>query len=325
MNRFKKVISILFAILLCITSCNVTSIAFADSTQNTDYGSVSDDSQKLFSKLFFSNNEDVEKIISYFDTETNKGIELPLIKNININEIINELNLNTNYVETNCIIENVYIIEDYVENDKINDATQGQNLLDNVGGLFSEQRDFNFVVQPLWDKDTFHKNKTTSLAESYFSKTVAAKIGQYNREVDIKYSSGKGAIGLGDKSNQYIHFNEYASGSEDSRDYAASTWFIACELAWKQGKKETAYMYLGYALHPLQDKEAHGQIGRGKKIPSHTYIIGSNRHHADDETGWEWTNSSRTELKAVSGSRVRYNAAVSVTKTWLSKYKNILK
>lgn len=72
-------------------------------------------------------------------------------------------------------------------------------------------------------------------------------------------------------------------------------------------------MYLGYALHPLQDKEAHGQIDRGEKYPAHTYIVGSNRHHADDETDWEWTNSNRNELK-VPGSRARYNATVSVTK-----------
>lgn len=32
-------------------------------------------------------------------------------------------------------------------------------------------------------------------------------------------------------------------------------------------------MYLGYALHPLQDKEAHGQIGRGKSTPQHLYLI----------------------------------------------------
>lgn len=35
----------------------------------------------------------------------------------------------------------------------------------------------------------------------------------------------------------------------------------------------------------------------GEKYPAHTYIVGSNRHHADDETGWEWTNSNRNELK----------------------------
>lgn len=42
-----------------------------------------------------------------------------------------------------------------------------------------------------------------------------------------------------------------------------------------------------------------------------------------DETGWEWTNSNRNELKRVPGSRVRYNATVSVTKTWLAKYSKI--
>ena len=47
-------------------------------------------------------------------------------------------------------------------------------------------------------------------------------------------------------------------------------------------------MYLGYALHPLQDKEAHGQIGRGKSTPQHlvSYTKGDNITHADDKTGW---------------------------------------
>ena len=170
-----------------------------------------------------------------------------------------------------------------------------------------------------------HRDDTTSLAKSYFSAAVAEKIGKYNREVDIKYSSGWGAIT--GSANQYVHFNEYASGSDDSRDYAASAWFVASELAWKKGQKENAYMYLGYALHPLQDKEAHGQIGRGKSTPQHlvSYTKGDNITHADDKTGWEWTNSSRNALKAVSGSKKRYNAAVAVTKQYLAQCSKIFK
>ena len=42
-----------------------------------------------------------------------------------------------------------------------------------------------------------------------------------------------------------------------------------------------------------------------------------------DETGWEWTNSNRNELKKVPGSRGRYNATASATKTWLAKYSKI--
>lgn len=64
-----------------------------------------------------------------------------------------------------------------------------------------------------------------------------------------------------------------------------------------------------------------------KKTPQHliSYTKGDNITHADDETGWEWTNSNRNALKKVSGSRKRYNAAVSVTRTYLSQYKKILK
>ena len=233
--------------------------------------------------------------------------------------------MQTNYNETVCIIDNLRRIDEYVEEEKINDATTGSSLSDPFGGMLTKDMDAQPGIQPLWNKDTVHKNKTTEIAKKYFSSTVATKIGNYDREVDIKYSSGWGAIT--GSANQYIHFNQYASGSEDSRDYAATTWFVACSLAWQKGQKENAYMYLGYALHPLQDKESHGQIGRGKSIPQHlvSYTSGDNITHADDETGWEWTNSSRNALKKVSGSRVRYNAAVSVTDKYLKQYAGVLK
>lgn len=246
------------------------------------------------------------------------------IEALNIYNIISELDLNTDAQETICILKNIIEINDYVEEEKIADATAGFNMFDHIGGLFSEELSLNGGVQPLWGTGV-HRDDTTSLAKSYFSAAVAEKIGKYNREVDIKYSSGWGAIT--GSANQYVHFNEYASGSDDSRDYAASAWFVASELAWKKGQKENAYMYLGYALHPLQDKEAHGQIGRGKSTPQHlvSYTKGDNITHADDKTGWEWTNSSRNALKAVSGSKKRYNAAVAVTKQYLAQCSKILK
>lgn len=246
------------------------------------------------------------------------------IEALNIYNIISELDLNTDAQETICILKNIIEINDYVEEEKIADATAGFNMFDHIGGLFSEGLSLNGGVQPLWGAGV-HRDDTTSLAKSYFSAAVAEKIGKYNREVDIKYSSGWGAIT--GSANQYVHFNEYASGSDDSRDYAASAWFVASELAWKKGQKENAYMYLGYALHPLQDKEAHGQIGRGKSTPQHlvSYTKGDNITHADDKTGWEWTNSSRNALKAVSGSKKRYNAAVAVTKQYLAQCSKILK
>lgn len=131
-------------------------------------------------------------------------------------------------------------ITDNVEN------SQQENIL--FGKLFLKKKKILIKLQHIWNKDTVHKDATTTIAEDYFSAPVAAKIGQYNREVDVKYSSGVGAIS--GSPNQYIHFNEYASGSDDSRDYAAATWFIASELAWDKGQKENAYMYLEYAPSP---------------------------------------------------------------------------
>lgn len=77
----------------------------------------------------------------------------------------------------------------------------------------------------------------------------------------------------------------------------------------------------------LPKKEAHGQIGSGKSIPQHlvSYTKGDNITHADDKTGWEWTNSSRNALKEVSGSRKRINAAKSITIQYLDQFSKILK
>lgn len=322
MTKVKKAFCSLVAFILCITSLGIPVSAVAN-TDDTSVCSVSEENHILFSRLFFDNHEDIEKLTEYFNDDAAMKTDFQSIETLDIDNIISELGLNTNTEETICILKNIFEINEYVEEEKIADATEGFFPLDHIGGLFSEEPTIN-GVQPLWGAGV-HRDDTTSLAKSYFSTTVAEKIGKYNREVDIKYSSGWGAIT--GSANQYIHFNEYASGSDDSRDYAASVWFVACSLAWKNGNKEDAYMYLGYALHPLQDKEAHGQIGRGKSTPQHlvSYTKGDNITHADDKTGWEWTNSSRNALKAVSGSTKRFNAAKSVTIQYLDQYSKILK
>lgn len=324
MKKLSKLTALLLAFALCLSTMSAfAGAANEENNENQDY--ITDtDSKKMFAKLFFNYNEDVEKIISYFDSNILNENEIPNLSDINVNRMIEDLQLNTDYEETVCIIKNIFELDNYVKTEQIKDATTGINLFDNVGGLFSKQFEFGNTIQPLW-KEPVHNTDTVTLAKNYFSDENAKKIGKYNAEVDIKYSSGFGAII--NSPNQYIHFNQYASGSEDSRDYAASAWFVASELAWKNGQTENAYKYLGYALHPLQDKEAHGQIGRGKKTPQHVleYIEGDNIPKADYPTGWEWTNGNRNALKEVPGSRVRYNKAVAVTKEWLSKYSSILK
>lgn len=332
MKFSKKVISIFSALMMIIVSVSPITV-YAEDVQINNELILNDEiiaeneksqSEIQFANLFFTKNEDVEKIIAYYDYELANTNTVPATDIGSVNYIIGELQLNTNCEETICIIQNIFEIDEYVDEEKINKAIQGIITPDNIDSFFYTPEPVFNPIQPAWGSEV-HNNKTTELAKSYFSDTVAAKIGKYNREVDLKYSSGIGAIT--GSPNQYIHFNEYASGSEDSRDYAAATWFVASELAWDKGQTENAYMYLGYALHPLQDKESHGQIGRGKSTPQHIvpYTKGDNITHADDVTGWEWTNTSKNALKAVGGSKVRYNKAVSVTKTWLSKYKEILK
>lgn len=319
----KKIICSILAIVIC--TMNIAFPISANATIKTTESTANiQEDQILFGKLFFEKKDDIDKITTHFNSEISNGT-IPTLSQIDINQLINNLNLNTDYEETVCIVKNIISIDEYVDEEKIKNATTGNSISDPLGGMLSKIPKVSSEIQPFWNKDTVHRDDTTTIAKDYFNSTVATKIGKYNREVDIKYSSGTGAIT--GSPNQYIHFNEYASGSDDSRDYAAATWFIACELAWNKGQTENAYMYLGYALHPLQDKESHGQIGRGKKTPQHlvSYTSGDNITHADDVTGWEWTNSSRNALKKVSGSKKRYNAAVSVTRTYLSQYKNILK
>lgn len=320
MKKIKSTLCLILSVLVCVICISGNMTALADNN-NIDTNSALSDIQSneiLFGNLFFNNHEDVEKLISYYDSNLQNIDSFSQLENVN--DIIDELQLNTNLEETICIIQNICEINEYVQENKLNDATTSFSpneigILDNIN---------EFSVQPFWS-GSFHKTKMIELAEEYFPSDVAAKIGKYNRDVDIYYSSGVGAIA--NRQNQYIHFNQYASGSEDSRDYAASTWFVASELAWKNGKREDAYKYLGYALHPLQDKEAHGQIGRGKPTPQHLkeYVSGDNIKNADAETGWVWRNSSRNSLDYSQGSRTRYNAAVNVTKEWLEKFKNILK
>ncbi len=319
----KKTICSILAIVICLSSMCFPISTTAAQPQAVSATENTQDDRILFSKLFFEKKENIDKVTAYFNEEISTGT-IPSLNEIDIHRLINNLNLDTNYDETVCIVKNIISIDEYVDEEKINDATTGISLSDPMGGMLSKIPDKGFGIQPLWDKDTVHRNKTTQIAKKYFNSDVADDIGKANRDVDIKYSSGVGAIT--GSANQYIHFNEYASGSDDSRDYAAAAWFVACELAWNKGQKSNAYMYLGYALHPLQDKESHGQIDRGAKRPQHLIDKnGDNRSKADKETGWEWTNSKRNALKAVSGSRKRYNAAVSVTETYLKKYKSILK
>lgn len=320
----KKTICLILAMVICLSSVYFpVSVSAAEPKVVSAEVSTQED-RILFSKLFFEKKENIDKVTEYFNDEISNGT-IPLLSEIDIYQLIDELNLDTDYDETVCIVKNIISIDEYVEEEKINDATTGISLSDPMGGMLSKFQDEHFGIQPLWDKDTVHKSKTVQIAKKYFNNNnVADAIGNANREVDIKYSSGFGAIT--GSANQYIHFNEYASGSEDSRDYAAATWFIACELAWNKGQKSDAYKYLGYALHPLQDKESHGQIDRGAKRPQHLIDKnGDNRRKADKETGWEWTNSKRNALKAVPNSTKRYDAAVSVTETYLKQYKNILK
>ena len=104
----KKILCILLTVIMCVMSSGVAFSVSAEENKEIDVANISADSRQLFSKLFFENNDDVEKVIDYFDSHSD------IDKITCIDEIIENLNLNTNYEETYCIIENLYFIDDYV-------------------------------------------------------------------------------------------------------------------------------------------------------------------------------------------------------------------
>lgn len=252
----------------------------------------------------------LKKTVSYIcDLKQSDGI-------VDVMDFIDNLELNFTQEELNCVIENVYEIGEYVAEDTSMDVINSEKTpFDKIGEP---------EIEPMWDKDDYHVDVTRVVASNFFDSTVARKIGEYDRQVDIDYSAIDAFFG--GKPEIYIHFNGYLTGGNDTRDEAAAKWFVSSELAWKNGNKEEAYKYLGFALHPLQDKEAHGQIGRGLKRPQHAIdLLGQNINKADELYGWEWTDSNRVALKSVPGSVVRYVAATNVTKEYLGKYAKILK
>ncbi len=92
---------------------------------------------------------------------------------------------------------------------------------------------------------------------------------------------------------------------------------------WKGKHKETALKKLGYGLHAIQDISAHGQIGRGNKIPQHIAVSSSHKNwlsHADTVKGYVWQNSSRNGLKSKKGDLTRLFEAQRDTYNYLEKF-----
>ena len=72
----------------------------------------------------------------------------------------------------------------------------------------------------------------------------------------------------------------------------------------------------------LQDIEAHGQIDRGDIVPDHLgNVNGDNRGKADSASGYEWTNNNKNRLKYVRNSKKRQNAAKSITKKYIKRFR----
>lgn len=175
-----------------------------------------------------------------------------------------------------------------------------------------------------WAKNT-HKSITLKIAEKFFVKNIAEKIANYCKQLDEIYPSKEYAknltINAEEKYWQYYHFNQYELGNKDSREDRAARLIKEAVKYKKNRQNELSYKYLGYALHCLQDIEAHGQIGRGDAIPQHIKPSnGNNINFADNETDWEWKNSKKNSLKYVKGSKKRINLAKQRTQMRIAQY-----
>ena len=178
----------------------------------------------------------------------------------------------------------------------------------------------------------FKKSKHEDIAydvakQCGFSSSVAKSIAKNCRALDDVYPSTAYAknfmLHYEERIWQYYHFNGYKSGNKDTRVEYANSWLNRAINYYKKGKRKDAYKWLGYALHCLQDREAHGQIGRGEVIPEHIFSRKGekNRTKADTAIGYEWTNSKRNALKYVPFSHKRVNAAKKITRDYLLKFK----
>ena len=180
-----------------------------------------------------------------------------------------------------------------------------------------------------WKKGK-HKSITYDIAKKYFTKNVAKKIAEYCKKLDEDFPSTAYAknftLHAEEKEWQYYHFNKYKYGNKDSRTEYANKWLSKAIDEYHAGRHDKAYMWLGYALHCLQDIEAHGQIDRGDTIPDHLgNVNGDNRNKADKASGYEWTDSKKNKLKYVFGSKKRQNAAKEITKTYIKAFRDAIK
>ncbi len=172
-----------------------------------------------------------------------------------------------------------------------------------------------------------HYNWTYAVAkECGYSASIAIKIAKNCSALDKVYPSTayvrNFTLHQEEKEWQYYHFNKYKYGNKDSRTEYADKWLSKAIREHYMGRYNYAYMWLGYALHCLQDIEAHGQIDRGDIVPDHLgNVNGDNRGKADSASGYEWTNNNKNRLKYVRNSKKRQNAAKSITKKYIKRFR----
>ena len=82
--------------------------------------------------------------------------------------------------------------------------------------------------------------------------------------------------------------------------------------SWKKGEKDKALEHLGYGLHALQDREAHGQQGRGKAIPVQEAYA--------DNINYGWADSKHVKLDKDEKHKSRLVATAKVSKDYINKF-----
>ena len=90
MKKVKKIFCSLVAFILCITSLGIPVSAVAN-TDDATVSSVSEENHILFSRLFFDNHDDIEKLTEYFNDDITMKNDFQSIEALNIYNIISEL------------------------------------------------------------------------------------------------------------------------------------------------------------------------------------------------------------------------------------------
>lgn len=115
----------------------------------------------------------------------------------------------------------------------------------------------------LWGRAD-HENWTNSFLSGIVHNDYRTDIGNYNQKTDLNFPAWVLPY-------QHIHFDRSGSlNAEDTRGIYATSKLDVAISKWKESYTSNAIpKNIGYALHAMQDVQAHGNIGLYDRIADH--------------------------------------------------------